>query len=126
TFAARPSLPCPLTLSHSVLLRLLDAEQPRSVPTESQTNIGDAIAWGLHSLPSAAGRRQVLILLSDGEHNVPPPALKPRQAAQLERQIFQSFQYRRYYEGYPCLGLVALLLFVTVHVLEMTLWQRVP
>ena len=31
----------------------------------------------------AGGRRKVLVLLSDGEHNVPPPALKPRQAAQL-------------------------------------------
>ena len=25
----------------------------------------------------------MLVLLTDGEHNVPPPALKPRQAAQL-------------------------------------------
>jgi Ca-activated chloride channel family protein len=197
TFAARPESPCPLTLSHSVLLHLMDAEQPRSVPTESQTNIGDAIAWGLHDLHSAAARRKVLILLSDGEHNVPPPALKPRQAAQLaanlrvpiyaidaggdsqgqeapsgersqsvtdraagertlqavaritggryfraqdtatllavcreidrlERQEIPSYQYRRYYEGYPWLGLAALALFVTVQALEKTLWQRVP
>src|SRR5262249_40210660 len=32
TFATRPESTCPLTLSHSVLLQLLDAEQPRSVP----------------------------------------------------------------------------------------------
>ncbi|TMQ32005.1 MAG: VWA domain-containing protein, partial [Planctomycetota bacterium] len=50
TFATRPESACPLTLSHSVLLRMLQAEQPRSLPTESQTNIGDAIAWGLHTL----------------------------------------------------------------------------
>src|SRR5262245_59044750 len=28
-----------------------------------------------------------MILLSDGEHNVPPPALKPRQAAQLAANL---------------------------------------
>jgi Ca-activated chloride channel family protein len=197
TFATRPESPCPLTLSHSVLLRLLDAEQPRNIPTESQTNIGDAIAWGLHQLESSPARRKVIVLLSDGEHNVPPPALKPRQAAQLaanlrvpiyaidaggepaagapdgegetrsaqdrlkgeqglqavahltggryfrahdarsllavyqeidrlEKQEVESFQYRRYYEGYPWFGLAAFVFLVTVQVLEMTWWQRVP
>ncbi len=87
TFSTRPESPCPLTLSHSVLLRMLDEEQPRSLPTESQTNIGDAIVWGLHRLESAASRRKVVVLLSDGEHNVPPPAWKPRQAAQLAANL---------------------------------------
>src|SRR5205807_1587973 len=175
---------------------MLNTEQPRSLPTESQTNIGDAIAWGLHTLESAGQRRKVMVLLSDGEHNVPPPALKPRQAAQLaanlhvpiyaidaggevpvresgqeprtetedrtqgvralqaaakisggryfraqdsaallsacrdidrlERREIKSFQYRRYYEGYPWFGLAAFVLLAGVHLLEMTLWQRVP
>lgn len=83
TFATRPETSCPLTLSHSALLRMLDAEQPRRIPTEAETNIGDAIVWGLHRLDRAGARRKVLVLISDGEHNVPPPALKPRQAAQL-------------------------------------------
>jgi Ca-activated chloride channel family protein len=83
TFARWPQTTCPLTLSHSVLLRLLDAEKPRSTPTESETNIGDAIAWGLVRLEKTNAKRKVMILLSDGEHNVPPPALTPRQAAQL-------------------------------------------
>ncbi len=87
TFATRPETTCPLTLSHSVLVHMLDAEQPRSLPTESETNIGDAIAWGLQALESAEARRKVMILLSDGEHNVPPPALKPRQAAQLAANL---------------------------------------
>jgi Ca-activated chloride channel family protein len=231
TFATRPESACPLTLSHSVLLHMLDAEQPRTLPTESQTNIGDAIAWGLHRLESAGPRRKVLILLSDGDHNVPPPALKPRQAAQLaanlhvpiytidasgetvagggmlsrsdlvspenpvhngrdsmapgrsppptprplatnestdsaadrldgertlqavaqitggrsfrahdaktllavcreidrlERQVIESFQYRRYYEAYPWCGLASFVFLVGVYALEMTLWQRVP
>jgi Ca-activated chloride channel family protein len=83
TFATRPESVCPLTLSHSALLKVLDDQKPRIEPEEARTNIGDAIAWGLHRLHSAAGRRKVLVLLTDGEHNVPPPALKPRQAAQL-------------------------------------------
>ena len=49
-FATRPQTICPLTLSHSVLLRLLDDEQPRSIPGESETNISDAVALGLHRL----------------------------------------------------------------------------
>jgi Ca-activated chloride channel family protein len=83
TFATRPETACPLTLSHSVLLKILDEQEPRSVPEEARTNIGDAVAWALHRLQSAGARRKVLILFTDGEHNVPPPALKPRQAAQL-------------------------------------------
>jgi Ca-activated chloride channel homolog len=197
TFATRPDSVCPLTLSHSALLQMLKAEQPRSLPTESQTNIGDAIAWGLEMLGSAGKRRTVLVLLSDGEHNVPPPALKPRQAAQLaanlhvpiyaidaggetpvreggedvkadsgldraagvrtlqaaakisgghyfraqdsaallaackeidrlERREITSYQYRRYYEGYPWFGLASLVFFVGIQMLEMTVWRRVP
>jgi Ca-activated chloride channel family protein len=196
TFAARPERTCPLTLSHSALLQILAREEPRNLPTESQTNIGDAIAWGLQRLEKAGSRRKVVLLLTDGEHNVPPPALKPRQAAQiaaklgvpiytidagseavegseretgtssaddraraveglravakitegqyfrahdsrtllgvcreidrLERQPIQSFQYRRYYEGYRWFGLASLILLLGHRVLEMTWWQRVP
>jgi Ca-activated chloride channel family protein len=82
TFATRPESSCPLTLSHSVLLDLLDAEEPRRVPTESQTNIGDAIAWAIYKLEAAGQSRKVILLLSDGEHNV-PSAMKPRQAAHI-------------------------------------------
>jgi Ca-activated chloride channel family protein len=195
-FAARPEHACPLTLSHSALLQILAREEPRTLPTESQTNIGDAIAWGLQRLEAAGSRRKVMLLLTDGEHNVPPPALKPRQAAQiavklgvpiytidagsesgeasehesgsnpaadranaaqilqavakitggryfaahdsrtllavcreidrLERQPIQSFQYRRYYEGYPWFCLASLIMLMGVRMLEMTVWQRVP
>jgi Ca-activated chloride channel family protein len=81
-FALHPEDTCPLTLSHDALLDLLDAEEPRGQP-DTGTNIGDALAWGLKRLEAAGDRRQVLVLLSDGEHNVPPPALTPRQAGQL-------------------------------------------
>ena len=65
-----------------MLLELLAAEEPHGLP-DTGTNIGDALAWGLTKLEPAGDRRKVLVLLSDGEHNVPPPALTPRQAGQL-------------------------------------------
>jgi Ca-activated chloride channel family protein len=83
TFATRPKTVCPLTLSHDALLELLKAEKPRSIPEESRTNIGDAIAWGVDDLVRAKPRRKILILFTDGEHNVDAPALTPLQAAQL-------------------------------------------
>ena len=82
-FATRPETVCPLTLSHAALLKALAGLEPKEGPHESQTNIGDALAWGLLRLEAAGPRRKVLVLFTDGEHNVPPPALKPRQAAQL-------------------------------------------
>lgn len=82
-FATRPETLCPLTLNHDVLLELLEKQKPRVIPGESRTNIGDAIIWGLKGLKEAGKGRKVMVLLSDGEHNVEPPALKPRQAAQL-------------------------------------------
>ena len=84
-FAAQPDDTCPLTLSHDVLIKLLDAEEPRGVP-DTGTNIGDALAWSLKKLAAAGNRRKVIVLVSDGEHNSPAPALTPRQAAQLAAQ----------------------------------------
>lgn len=82
-FAARPETLSPLTSSHAALLRLLADQQPRRVPTEAPTNVGDALAWGLERLRAEEARRRVMILVSDGEQNVPAPALTPRQAGQL-------------------------------------------
>jgi Ca-activated chloride channel homolog len=73
-FGSQPEAVCPLTLSHSALLRLMDEQQPRSVPGESQTNLVDALALGLHPFLDAGPRRKVMILLTDGEHNVPDPS----------------------------------------------------
>jgi Ca-activated chloride channel family protein len=202
TFATRPDSPCPLTLGHSVLLRTLAAEKVRSVPGESETNISDAIVLGLHRLKSAGPRRRVLVLLSDGEHNVTNTASgwTPRQAAQvaanlgvsiytidaggettttrekppkgneapsdtvnrdegirtlqevaaisrgryfaardtkslldvcvaidrLERAEIESFQYRKFYEGYPWCGLTAFVMFGLVAAIEATMWRRAP
>lgn len=203
TFARWPESTCPLTLSHNVLLRLLDAEEPRSLPGESETNISDAVTLGLHRLEGIKARRKILVLISDGEHNVPKPGSEwtPRQAAQvaanlhvpiytidagsepgteeeaqplnpeesraraqlrasgestlrslatltggrhfqardtetllavceeidrLERSPIESFQYRRYYEGFPWFGLAVFGVLLTLQVLERTTWQRVP
>jgi Ca-activated chloride channel family protein len=78
-----------LTLSHSVLLRLLEAEQPRSVPGDSETNISDAVVEALHRLQHATPKRKVVVLLTDGEHNVasPPSGWSPRQAGQIATSL---------------------------------------
>jgi len=91
TFAALPETACPLTLNHSVLLRVADGLETRT-GIDAGTNIGDAIAEALIRLDKGAGdRRKVLILLSDGEHNIsregPSDPLKPKQAAQLAANL---------------------------------------
>src|SRR5262249_25272470 len=84
-FGTRPDAVCPLTLSHSALLRIMEEQQARSIPGESQTNLSDAIALGLSRRGSAGPGRRVLILLSEGEHNVVSPASTwtPRQVAHV-------------------------------------------
>lgn len=90
-FALVPQTVCPLTLNHSVLLRVADAQEPRS-GLDTGTNVGDTLAEGVIRLDRGAGdRRRVLILLSDGEHNVSKEGdrnpLTPRQAAQLAANL---------------------------------------
>ncbi len=78
-FAEVPDTVCPLTLNHGVVLQILGDQEPRVV---ARTNIGDAIGWALKSLDTAATKRKIMVLLTDGEHNV-KEAYTPRQAAQL-------------------------------------------
>jgi Ca-activated chloride channel family protein len=84
-FGTRPDASCPLTLNHSTLFRLLDTEQPRASPGESETNIVDAVTLALTRLRAGGPRRKVLVLLTDGEHNVQKPlsGWTPRQTAQV-------------------------------------------
>ena len=49
-----------------------------------------------------------------------------RDIDRLERREIKSFQYRRYYEGYPWFGLAAFVFFVSVYMLELTMWRRTP
>jgi Ca-activated chloride channel family protein len=91
TFAARVEQLCPPTLSHAMVRKLMDAAEPLGTPPDSTTNIGDAIARGIDLLQRAQPQQRVIILVSDGEHNVPaeavPNALKPRQAARLAQAL---------------------------------------
>jgi Ca-activated chloride channel family protein len=86
SFASRPECPCPLTLSHSVLVRMLGEERPRT-GDEARTNISDALVRALVLIKDAKPRRKVLVLLSDGEHNFTKEEtrsqLTPREAAQI-------------------------------------------
>jgi Ca-activated chloride channel family protein len=188
TFAARVEEICPPTLTHSSVLWLLDQAEPLGVPPDSATNIGDALVFSLHLLDRCRVQEKVLVLLSDGEHNVPqevvPEAMKPRQAARLaqalgvrlyavsvgpgtdavsrqardalrdaaeytggkafeagdeaalravcqeidrlERKPRQTNQFFRWHEGYPWLGVAAVLLLTAMLALESTWWRRMP
>lgn len=85
TFAAVPRTVCPPTFNHSVLLALLDQQEPATGP-DAGTNVGDALAESLARLDATGDGRKVIVLLSDGEHNAggrTDGPLSPRQAAQI-------------------------------------------
>jgi Ca-activated chloride channel family protein len=188
TFAALPENIVPPTLSHSTLLRFLEEAEPIGRSPDSDTNIGDAMSKGVDLLERVKPEERVMILLSDGEHNVRPEvvkdALKPQEAAQiaagrrirvhtiyvgpkseteptegekalrevaaltggrsfqahdiqglvevcnqidqLERTRIESFQYYRYFEVFPWLGLACLVLLLGLRTMESTRWLRVP
>lgn len=100
TFAAVPQTACPLTLNHSVLFKVVDDLRARGGP-DAGTNIGDAIGEAVERLDAVRAKRKgrVLIVLSDGEHNVfredvpnaKRPGVdrtpKPREAAQVAASL---------------------------------------
>ncbi len=90
--AAVPQVVCPLTLNHSVLLRVAEKLEPRAPGVDAGTNIGDAIALGVIRLERIASvKEKILILLSDGEHiqtkEGAEATLRPREAAQLAANL---------------------------------------
>jgi Ca-activated chloride channel family protein len=99
-FAAVPQVACPVTLNHSVLIKVVDRLEPTE-GADAGTNIGDAIDEAVARLDALKNKRKakVLILLSDGEHNIhkedAPGAkrpgidrtMKPREAAQLAANL---------------------------------------
>lgn len=87
TFATRPDTACPPTLDHAALLAILDRQKPKTVVGESTTNPGDALAWALAALQNAPTRRKAIVFLTDGESNVPAPALTPLQAATIAADL---------------------------------------
>lgn len=87
-FAAVPRTVCPLTFNHaSVLRQQVERLEPRA-GVDAGTNLGDALAEGLIRLQASTGQRQVLVLISDGEHtHTTADNLRPRQAAQLAANL---------------------------------------
>ena len=83
TFTRRPKNSCPLTLSHNALLDILDREESSKGGHDVETNVGDAIAWGIHRLNTANYKHKVMLLVTDGEQGAIPDGLKPKQAAHL-------------------------------------------
>ena len=91
TFTNLPHPVCPPTLNHSVLLNILDRVPPPTA-RDTGTNIGDALVEGIQRLDKTTGKIKVLILLSDGEHNIDfddvgRQPLKPRPAASLAANL---------------------------------------
>jgi Ca-activated chloride channel family protein len=91
TFATQAELVCPPTLSHGVLVRMLEGIKPLGAPPDSSTNIGDALAESIALLRRARPVEKAILLITDGEHNVPAMtvsgALKPWQAARLAQPL---------------------------------------
>jgi len=87
-FSSVPVTVCPLTLNHSVLLAVL-RDQRTAGALNAETNIGDALGEGCIRLETVGpGRRKVLVLLSDGEHNkVGNEVLNPKTAAALAEKL---------------------------------------
>ncbi len=88
TFASTPATVCPLTLNHTVLLKVLDDQKTQDALTAG-TNIGDALGEALVRLDAVGPARQkVIVLLSDGEHNkTGDDTLKPIQSALLAEKL---------------------------------------
>jgi Ca-activated chloride channel family protein len=87
TFATHPEISCPPTLDHEALITILDRQTPRTLVSEATTNPGDALAWALAMLKRSPTRRKAIVFLTDGDSNVPAPALTPRQAGQLAANL---------------------------------------
>jgi Ca-activated chloride channel family protein len=83
TFARDPDVVCPLTLDHKAVLDALDRI---GLAPPVGTNIGDALAWALDRVRHDPAKEKVIILLSDGSHNV-KEGLPPLEAAQLAADL---------------------------------------
>jgi Ca-activated chloride channel family protein len=83
TFARDPDVVCPLTLDHEAVM---EAVNGISLAPPVGTNIGDALAWALDRLRDDPTKQKVVILLTDGGHNVKEGML-PVEAAQLAADL---------------------------------------
>jgi Ca-activated chloride channel family protein len=83
TFARDPDVVCPLTLDHKAAL---EAVNDIKLAPPVGTNIGDALAWALDRLRDDPTKQKVVILLTDGGHNV-KEGMPPLDAAQLAADL---------------------------------------
>jgi Ca-activated chloride channel family protein len=83
TFARDPDVVCPATLDQAAALDALDHIQ---LAPPVGTNIGDALAWALDRLRSDPTKEKIIILLSDGSHNI-KDAMQPLEAAKLAADL---------------------------------------
>src|SRR5262249_21315172 len=83
TFARDPDVVCPATLDHAAALDALERIQ---LAPPVGTNIGDALAWALDRLRHDPAHEKIIILLSDGSHNV-KEGMQPLEAAQLAADL---------------------------------------
>jgi Ca-activated chloride channel family protein len=83
TFARDPDVVCPLTLDHQAVL---DAVNDIGLAPPVGTNIGDALAWALDRLRHDPTKQKVVILLTDGGHNI-KEGMPPAEAAQLAADL---------------------------------------
>jgi len=83
TFARDPDVVCPATLDHAAALDALEHVQ---LAPPVGTNIGDALAWALDRLRRDPAKEKVIVLLSDGSHNV-KDSMPPLEAAKLAADL---------------------------------------
>ncbi len=83
TLARDPDVVCPLTLDHKAVLDAVDDIQ---LAPPVGTNIGDALAWALDRLRHDPTKQKVVVLLTDGGHNV-KEGMPPPEAAQLAADL---------------------------------------
>jgi Ca-activated chloride channel family protein len=108
TFARDPDVICPLTLDHKAVL---DAVNDIGLAPPVGTNIGDALAWALDRLRHDPTKQKVVILLTDGGHNVKegmPPPEAAQLAADLKIKVYTIGAVGNRFDK-PAVGLVALL-----------------
>jgi len=83
-FAQFPMLLCPFTLDFSALKGFLDGVQWAKSEVEDGTAIGRGLAKAVQVLSESDAKSRIVVLLTDGENNVPD--IPPVKAAELAKE----------------------------------------
>ena len=84
TFAQYPMLLCPFTLDFGAFKEFLDSLQYVKNEVEDGTAIGRGLAKAVQLLAESGAKSKVVVLLTDGENNVPD--VLPLKAAELAKE----------------------------------------